>query len=80
MKEWFCKECGSRRRTEDNIVMKICKSCQIEMQFTCFVCGADATRKIEVYTSNVDAEKYYYWFCDKHYKQYKEGKWEQATN
>jgi hypothetical protein len=76
MKEWFCKECGSRKRTEDNIIMKICKSCVVEMEHICFVCNEKAVDKLEVYQSNIDGLKYNYWFCSKHLNEHKEGQWQ----
>lgn len=70
MKEWHCESCGSRRRTDDDIVMKICKACQVEMKFICFVCDETPVGKIEVFASDLDGEKYNYWFCAKHLKEY----------
>lgn len=32
MKHWFCKFCGHRETTEDNIVIAICKSCVESME------------------------------------------------
>jgi NMD protein affecting ribosome stability and mRNA decay len=32
MINWYCTECGRERQSKDNVIMKVCETCVIEMQ------------------------------------------------